>query len=437
MELDPSLSESLYRSPGVTEGEELIVRLLSSREVVEHGLSKWQAIVTIFNCMVGASVLALPYAMDHAGLIGFLALFGVSCVMGFTAFLIGKNLSIVARRPEGLAVPVELHDWSLIGKIALGSFGQNLISVMFLMDLSSCLITFLIATGINLPLLLPDGLLSTTMATIAAGLIAFLLLYVPVRLFAYFSMLGIIAQISMFVFLLITGIYIAEEDESRVGRDLRPGHLSALAAMLGCYIGCFNAHSTIPTIYQNVGDKTQWAVIIVYSMVMAFSFYFVVGAVGYAAFGDSVRQAFTANLGRDDSGTRLRGLEFLAPVCAAMISTKMLVTVPAMSRPILAFADARMPRKRFFFIFTRVLLITLLTVLSVLGRNLLPYVTAIRGAVVQVVISIVMPFAAYISLSWNEFSKTKRVLLLGFMVMSYLLTVPGAIVDVRIIISGG
>ena len=59
----------------------------------------------MFNCMVGASVLALPFAMDQAGLCGFVVLGGVACLMGCTAYLIGKNLSIVAERPEAESVP--------------------------------------------------------------------------------------------------------------------------------------------------------------------------------------------------------------------------------------------------------------------------------------------------------------------------------------------
>mmetsp|Transcript_94960 Transcript_94960/g.277663 ORF Transcript_94960/g.277663 Transcript_94960/m.277663 type:complete len:505 (-) Transcript_94960:118-1632(-) len=397
------------------------------------GFTRGQAIVTVFNCMVGASVLALPYAMDKAGVMGFGALAGVSCMMGFTAFLIGKNISIIAERPEGKAVPPSCHDWSLIGSTAFGAGGKNFLSALFLMDLSTCLITFLIASGINLPLLFV-GRIGPVAATIGSGVLSFMLLYVPIRYFAYFSMLGIIAQIAMFAFLLITAASIVELDASGVGKDVKAGEVGALAGMLGCFIGCFNAHSTVPTIYQNVANKDHWGSIVLVSTGMAFLFYVIVGLVGYAVFGDNAAQAFTANLGRNAAGEVLPGLEALSLISGGLIATKMLVTVPAMSRPILAFVEARFRMGKLGTAATRAALIFVLTVLAVLGRDLLPYVTAIRGAVVQVFIAIVMPFAAYLSLKRAELGVLKKVAIAAAMVLAYSATVPGAVVDVRVIL---
>jgi len=285
------------------------------------------------------------------------------------------------------------------------------------MDLSTCLITFLIASGINLPLLFV-GRIGPVAATIGSGVLSFMLLYVPIRYFAYFSMLGIIAQIAMFAFLLITAASIVELDASGVGKDVKAGEVGALAGMLGCFIA----------------NKDHWGSIVLVSTGMAFLFYVIVGLVGYAVFGDNAAQAFTANLGRNAAGEVLPGLEALSLISGGLIATKMLVTVPAMSRPILAFVEARFRMGKLGTAATRAALIFVLTVLAVLGRDLLPYVTAIRGAVVQVFIAIVMPFAAYLSLKRAELGVLKKVAIAAAMVLAYSATVPGAVVDVRVIL---
>merc|ERR1711920_747125 len=97
-------------------------------------------------------------------------------------------------------------------------------------------------------------------------------------------------------------------------------------------------------------------------------------------------------------GELLEGMEFMAPLSGFLIATKMLVTVPAMSRPILAFVEARVECAKGMAggMLVKVLLVTVLTVISILGRHMLPYVTAIRGAVIQVLIAIVMPQLAFI-----------------------------------------
>jgi len=414
-----------HEEPLLQEGEK-------APEIV--GFTFRQATTTMFNCMVGASVLALPFAVAKAGLFGFVVLSAVACMMGATAYLIGANLAIVAERPEAKDVPPSCHDWSLIGSIAFGSSGKAVISILFLCDLSSCLVTFLIASGINLPLIAPE-LLEPVSATVLSGILAFGLLYVPIRFFAYFSVLGIVAQLVMFLFLLMTGAGVAREDPGLIANDFKLIDATALTGMLGCFIGCFNAHSTVPTVYQNVIDKSQWFGIVFTSTMMAFAFYTIVGLVGYAAFGHQVSQAFTANLGRNMKGEPLDGMEFMAPLSAALIATKMLVTVPAMSRPIVAFIEARARFAQGWVgsMLIKASLTTVLTVLAVLGRSMLPYVTAVRGAVVQVLIAIVMPQAAFITLQWDTLTMARKSCLILLAIGAYLVTVPGAVEDVRVI----
>jgi len=283
--------------------------------------------------------------------------------------------------------------------------------------------------------LLAPEFLEPMSATVLSGFLAFGLLYVPIRFFSYFSMLGIVAQLVMFLFLLMTGASVAKEDPDLIAKDFKLIDATALTGMLGCFIGCFNAHSTVPTVYQNVSDKSQWFGIVVTSTMMAFAFYMIVGLVGYAAFGHQVSQAFTANLGRDMKGNLLEGMAFMAPLSAALIATKMLVTVPAMSRPIVAFIEARasFSQGRLGSMLIKAALTTVLTILAVLGRSMLPYVTAVRGAVVQVLIAIVMPQAAFIILQWDTLTMARKSCLILLALCAYLVTVPGAVEDVRII----
>merc|ERR1719437_335857 len=113
----------------------------------------------------------------------------------------------------------------------------------------------------------------------------------------------------------------------------------------------------------------------------------------------------------------------------------MLVTVPAMSRPILAFVEARAPCAQGMAggMLVKALLTAALTVISVLGRDFLPYVTAIRGAVVQVLIAIVMPQVAFIVLQWDKLRSALKVALPLLAACAWLVTVPGAIEDVEVV----
>lgn len=381
-------------------------------------------------------MLALPYAMDSSGCVGLAALLAVAALMGASACLIGMSLNAAAEHPDVKASNPP-RDWALLGKLAFGGFGKGLLSFLMLLDLSGALVTFMVIISVNLPLLIPA--LSSSNCAMASGILIFALLYAPLKIFAYFSMLGVMIQVMLFSFLVVTGVVVAWSNPSAVGQDIQWGSFGALTSVLGVLIGSFNAHSVIPTLYGAVQDKSEWVSISIISTATVWAFYFIVAFVAYALFGDGIAASFATNLGKDSAGSVLpphRLMAFMAPVAGGLISLKMSVTAPAMARPILSFFEARFRLGPVGDTLFRLTLISAVTLLAVLGRDYMPYIIAIRGAAVHSIMAGIMPFAVYLIVCWDRLGMLARAGLFGIMVVSYGCTLPGSLADFGIIFFG-
>merc|ERR1719160_1197398 len=118
--------------------------------------------------------------MNQTGLVGFGILMISTIVMGISAYLIGAGLSYIDAYAVQQNIPKLQRDWSLLGSLAFGETGKKVVSVVFLLDLWGAIIRFLIVAGTNLAIL-SAGRVPAAAGTIATGIAAFALMFVPIK----------------------------------------------------------------------------------------------------------------------------------------------------------------------------------------------------------------------------------------------------------------
>lgn len=265
-----------------------------------------------------------------------------------------------------------------------------------------------------------------------------LLLWVPSRFLAYFSLLGIACQLALFSFLAITGAAVVEAAPKSPGQDMVASNgLAPTFGVLGCFLSVFNAHSAMPMLYQSMAEPEKWGRVVLTGTGLSCLYYAAVGLCGYYVFGDACAQSFTLNLGRDGSSNPLPGFGFMGPLSGLLISLKMLTTFPALAAPIMTFVEFKARLTEPWKVLAwRALFIAGTCFLAVAGRNLLPYLTALRGALVHSILAVAAPFVIYMKLNLSQIKPITKLVMVAGLTAAYGFTIPGTIADLKTIFGG-
>jgi vesicular inhibitory amino acid transporter len=295
------------------------------------------------------------------------------------------------------------------------------------------IVQYLIVAGNNLSLIF-GGLAPVSVVTIGSGAIFFCLMFVPEEYLAKFSQLGMICQAALLVSLILSIAFIARSDPASLGTDtvMLPSDSSAMMAVLGCFISVYNAHSTMPTLYQKMEKKQHWLFAVSVGTVLALLFYASIGILGYVIFGNGVHQAFTQNLGVDAHGQPVPYMHLAAPIAGGLIGVKMLVSLPMSVTPILNFSKKYIEKTTALLLF-KIIFVSAVTFFAVCASDLFAMITAIQGAVVHPLLAILMPFACFLSLAWTQLKFGAKCFFVVLIIICFGATIPGSVVDLQII----
>ncbi|KAL2920100.1 hypothetical protein HK105_200166 [Polyrhizophydium stewartii] len=264
-----------------------------------EGMSKstfTQSVINSVNLLVGLSLLSLPYTLKTGGWI-----MGIGCILAggfttlFTSFLLIKCMQL----------DPEIRTLGDIGQLAFGARGRWLVSSVYVFELMSCGISYVIVVGDTLKALWPALQLSHLKVVAAAVMIASSWVD-SLAVLSISSSLGILASVSLLFITLYDGISAAHAPGSLwepAATQLWPQDWSFLLLNMGIRIEpglvifTYSGHSVIPSIYTDMRSPRQFRAMISLSYMIAIFVWFVsVSTAVYLMFGADIEEEFTLNL---------------------------------------------------------------------------------------------------------------------------------------------
>mmetsp|Transcript_146603 Transcript_146603/g.258327 ORF Transcript_146603/g.258327 Transcript_146603/m.258327 type:complete len:548 (+) Transcript_146603:36-1679(+) len=303
------------------------------------GQTTIQVALNLMNCIVGAGVLSLPFALRQGGSAMSLVVPGLSVVMTMTMWMIGHTMGALDDVAARAGIPCKSRNWTMLGTMVFGRVGRILVPLLFVSDLFPTVVAYMIFAGDNTHMLAPTSDLSTHMFVLS--FVAFLLLFVPLKYFSIFSAMGIIAQVLSLLALVVTAVELKVGQHEQSSLEAGFFKVDGFLGASGIVIFLFSAHSAVPQFYQSMQNREDWPRACFLGGSGASLFYVIVGSLGYWTFGDATLQVFSLNLGRDRHLNVLEGPlpeafnQALGPVVGFFISFKLLVTFPVYTRPVL------------------------------------------------------------------------------------------------------
>lgn len=388
-------------------------------------LTEWEAISSISNLLVGCAMLSMPFAFRAAGWSAAVVLTGVSGLMLFTGLLIGWGFDATEAKFRDEGVPMESRDFAALAYLAFGSRGQALIGIIFTAELWMALEAFYVNIGVNMNIL--TGMPASS-CIVGSGILSFIMLYTPMKLLAYVSMVSVFAIFGSSGAFIATGGLLLQEDRlpdyETYHSNLNAGGL--LTAM-GLSIYCFAGHPCLPTVYWSMRDRSKFSRACVAGFAYAFLFYLGVSSLGFYFFGDFVQNPFTSNIGQDLQGGHMGGVAWLRLLASAGFVIKLQGSLPIILTPIFACLQsfAGLPNTGLKVTAFRMAGVVLIVLIALGCQNLLTAVCSITGCALTMTTSLIFPCAMFYRL--GEVSAPARVCLLAVCLLGVVLGVQGTL----------
>ncbi|VDK52282.1 unnamed protein product [Anisakis simplex] len=101
------------------------------------GFNQWPHVFNLTNCIVGVSVLAMPYCLQQCGIVlGTILIGACSVLTKFTCHFLYKGAVLTRRR-----------SYEALGLYAFGSKGRRLVEILMLLYLMSSIVSFMVVIG--------------------------------------------------------------------------------------------------------------------------------------------------------------------------------------------------------------------------------------------------------------------------------------------------
>lgn len=262
-----------------------------------------QAMANSVNILLGVGLLSVPYALKQGGWCGLGVLFLLGCVTNYT----GKALIRVQARGSLLDSETNkrrpLTCYEDIGEAAFGETGRAFITFVLYTELVGTCALFFILEGDHLSLLF-DGKQYLTHSSqwwqcASATVMIPTLWLTDLSALSYVGALGALASVSL------VGV-VAFQLASVEGFPLEsypPGfestallHLTTLPVSFGLLAFVFAGHAVFPAIYQSMAKPEEYEPMLDRTYAIVGLTCAVIGAAGYAMYGDAVKDEVTLNL---------------------------------------------------------------------------------------------------------------------------------------------
>ncbi|KAF9535855.1 transmembrane amino acid transporter protein-domain-containing protein, partial [Crepidotus variabilis] len=291
------LLQSLSPVPNYQTASQPLVRRLSTASarsaklVTGGGRSTFGQ--TLFNSiaiLAGIGMLSEPLAFAYAG-------WGVGTVLivsyGFIACYTAKILAKVI-----LSDP-RIRSYSDIGRKAFGPVATPMISFMFCLELFAVSVVLITLYGDSLHSLMPEN--SSNFYKAWGTVILIPMVFLPLSLLSYTSILGILSTVLMVVVVFVDGFSKKEAPGSLwspAQTDFGIQSLRKLGSfrMITLNAAQFSGHAVIPSLARDMVDPSQFNRMINWAFSIAVFIYLIMGCAGYLMFGRNVSDEISLDL---------------------------------------------------------------------------------------------------------------------------------------------
>ena len=262
-----------------------------------------QAMANSVNILLGVGLLSVPYALKQGGWAGLGVLGLLGCVTNYT----GKALIRVQARGSLRDAKTNrerpLTSYEDIGEAAFGETGRAFITAVLYTELVGTCALFFILEGDHLSLLF-DGTKYLTHSSqwwqCASATAMIPTLWLPdLSALSYVGALGALASVSLVG---VVAFQLAAVDGFPL-ESYPPGfestaflHLTTLPVSFGLLAFVFAGHAVFPAIYASMAEPEEYEPMLDRTYAVVGLTCAVIGAAGYAMYGDAVKDEVTLNL---------------------------------------------------------------------------------------------------------------------------------------------
>lgn len=246
---------------------------------------------TLFNAiaiLLGIGMLSEPLAFAYAGWIcGTLLIISYGFVTCYTAKILARIVLTDHR----------VRSYSDIGRKAFGPKSMPFISAMFCLELFSVSVILVTLYADSLSIVVPAFSSNTYKIMGIAVLVP--MVFLPLSLLSYTSILGIICTVFLLAVIFIDGL--SKRDApgslwSPAETDLGVGSLEQLGVAFGLFMAGFSGHAVMPSLARDMIDPSQFDTAMNYAFTFATFVYGIIGIAGYLMFGRDVSDEVSQNL---------------------------------------------------------------------------------------------------------------------------------------------
>ncbi|VIO95145.1 Transmembrane amino acid transporter protein [Brugia malayi] len=371
------------------------------RSIERSFLSKfnqWPHVFNLANCIVGVSMLAMPYCLQQCGILLGTILIGIcSLLTKITCHLLYQGALLTRRR-----------SYESMASHAFGSNGKRLVELLMILFLMSCVISFMVVIGDIGPHVLADYLelqAPTQRLRILVMVVIFLFVILPLSLFRSVTSLSKINSVTVFFY----GLFVLRMLVECIPRifncnwstDIRWWRQEGLLTSLPIISMALSCQTQLFCVTESITEPSAAKVDTVVSgaVNICSSMYAAVGLFGYVAFHDVELYGDILLYLQSSLLTQLMKLAFMLSVAVSiplMLFPSRIAFYNLLKSDACEYAMLRMPS--LIFVSLTVFLLSSCLLAAVIVPNV-EFILGITGATIGCLVTIIIPSLLFLSIS--------------------------------------
>jgi vesicular inhibitory amino acid transporter len=247
-----------------------------------------QTVFNSVNVLIGVGLLSLPLGIKYSGwVIGMIFLFLAAVVTQYTAKLLAYVLDV-----DGSFV-----NYSDVAFVSFGHRTRTAVQALFSLELTAANVALVVLFADSLNALIPG--LQIWEWKVICGIILIPLNFVPLRLLAVTSVLGILCCTGLVVIVFIDG-FIKPHSPGSLREPAKtyafPERWSTLPLSFGLLMSPWGGHSVFPNVYRDMRHPMKYGKALNYTYISVYSLLAAMCVGGYLMFGEQVKDEITSNI---------------------------------------------------------------------------------------------------------------------------------------------
>lgn len=382
--------------------------ILSTYSVITGNSTYIQTVFNSINILVGIAILSLPYAMKLSGiLLGSFILVCCYLITLSSAKILG---SVLKRKPH-------LVTYGDIGGYAFGSKFEILITIIFILDMTSALLSLSILFSSSF-----SSLLHTSESSLKIFLytVMFGLSFLPLNYLSIISLMGIVSVFTMVVLIIFSGF----TTNIRPGSLINPMEINWLPQAdrpianvflsLGMFMAPWGGHPVFPELFKDMKHNYKYDSCCNVAFSFTFVLDFMVALFAVLMYGTECHDILMKNLIENPNYS-----SFLKPIFIAIMGIIPILKMPLLAKPIITTYEnyfdlvdvKRSNAKKFAKKITLRFVYIFLTLILSLSISSFGKVVALLGSAICITLCMVLPYAFKLIILKDELSNKDAIVL--------------------------